>query len=336
MNLSKKTRMFSFNHQNSKMTAKFVLYLLFFTMTSNSLTAQIGKGQPKSGGSKTAPKSKPELGTKKTSMPSTNSKVGNTSNGNKLNTGNNVKTESNKVTNSGNKTNNIGSGNKNTNIGSGNNSNNTNIKTGNKVNIDNSTNVNVNVNNSTHINNGYPRNSYKPYARPPYYYGGVNYYCHFGYSYHPYKPFYWGPVWHPWGFFITAMAATAIIISVENQQYHYDQGVYYVASNGGYTVVQAPVGATITTLPPSTQTVVVNETVNNYYYGGTYYEKSDKGYTVVPPTAGTIVENLPEGAKEEKIGNQVYMKLGDVYYQPIKKDGKNMYEVVQVEKEGTK
>jgi hypothetical protein len=164
----------------------------------------------------------------------------------------------------------------------------------------------------------------------------MSFYCHFGYSYHPYRPFYWGPVWHPWGFFITAMAATAIIISVENQQYHYDQGVYYVASNGGYTVVQAPVGATITTLPPNTQTVVVNETVNNYYYGGTYYEKSEKGYTVVPPTAGTIVEHLPEGAKEEKIGEQTFMKLGEVYYQPIKKDGKDMYEVVTVEKDDSK
>jgi hypothetical protein len=132
---------------------------------------------------------------------------------------------------------------------------------------------------------------------------------------------------------VATLATTVIIISIENQKYHYDQGVYYVQRSSGYTVVQAPVGATIVTLPPSTQTVVVNETTNNYYYGGTYYEKSDKGYTVVPPTAGTIVENLPEGAKEEKVGDQTYMKLGDVYYQPINKDGKDMYEVVQVDED---
>lgn len=329
--------MFSFNLPCFKLPTKLVLFMLFFGMSFSQLMAQLGKAQPKTGNKAAPQKSQPSLNKQKGTQPSSNSRVTNSGNSNQINAGN-KNVEGNKVSNSGNKTNNIGSGNKNTNIGSGNNSNNTNISTGNKVNIDNSknTNVNINVNNSTHINNGYPRNSYKPYVRPPYYYGGVNYYCHFGYSYHPYKPFYWGPVWHPWGFFITAMAATAIIISVENQQYHYDQGVYYVASNGGYTVVQAPVGATITTLPPNTQTVVVNETVNNYYYGGTYYEKSDKGYTVVPPTAGTVVEHLPEGAKEEKVGNQVYMKLGDVYYQPIKKDGKDMYEVVQVEKEGSK
>jgi hypothetical protein len=106
---------------------------------------------------------------------------------------------------------------------------------------------------------------------------------------------------------------------------------YYVATTGGYTVVQAPVGAVVTTIPPESQKVVVNETTYNYYYGGTYYDKTDKGYTVVAPTAGTIVESLPEGGKEEKIGEVTYVKIGETYYQPIQKDGKNMYEVVLIE-----
>lgn len=218
--------------------------------------------------------------------------------------------------------------------------NNSSVKGGNRnVNIDNSrNNVNINVDNSKdiHVNNNHNtivRQNNLPYTRAPYRYGGHRYYCHHVYFYHPYRPFYWGPVWHPWGYVITKLAVTAIIISVNNQQYHYDQGVYYVASSGGYTVVAAPVGATITTLPTNTQTVVVNETTNNYYYGGTYYEKSDKGYTVVPPTAGTVVENLPEGGKEVKIGEQTYVQIGETYYQPIQKDGKDMYEVVKVEED---
>ena len=84
--------------------------------------------------------------------------------------------------------------------------------------------------------------------------------------------------------------------------------------------------------PPVRRRLVINETTNNYYYGGTYYEKSDSGYTVVPPTAGSVVENLPEGGEEVKIGDVTYVKIGEVYYQPIQKDGKNMYEVVNVEK----
>jgi len=193
------------------------------------------------------------------------------------------------------------------------------------VNVNNSKNVNVNVNKSTVVVAN-PR----PYARPPYVYGGHRYYCYHPYAYHPYTPFFWGPVWHPWGFFVATLAATAIIVTVANQQYHYDQGVYYVASTGGYTVVPAPVGATITTLPPGTQTVVINETTNNYYYGGTYYEKKPDGYVVVPPTAGAVVENLPEGGKEVKVGEVTYVKVGETYYQPIVQNGKNMYEVVDV------
>ena len=97
--------------------------------------------------------------------------------------------------------------------------------------------------------------------------------------------------------------------------------------------MQAPPGATIKVLPEGSETVVVNETTNNYYYGGTYYEKAEGGYTVVPPTAGTVVENLPEGGEEVKIGDVTYVKVGETYYQPIEQNGKNMYEVVNVEED---
>ena len=258
-----------------------------------------------------------------------------------INGGNQSKAKS--VKSSGN---NISAGNK-TNISTGNK---TNIS-GNKVNIDNSKkNVNVNVDNSKNVNvhnnrNTVVRHNSRPYNRPPYRYGGRSYYCYHPYHYHPYRPFYWGPVWHPWGFFITTLAVTAVVVSVESQQYHYDQGVWYQPYNGGYQVIAAPVGGTITTLPPGSQTINNSNSnntttnsnnttvVNNYYYGGTYYEKSSGGYTVVPPTAGMVVENLPEGGEETKIGDVTYVKVGETYYQPIDQDGKNMYEVVEIKED---
>lgn len=214
---------------------------------------------------------------------------------------------------------------------------------GNKVNVDKSKrNVNVNVDNSknfnvrntnvrnTNVRNTRVRANTRRYVRPPYHYGGFHFYAFRPYYYHPYRPFYWGPVWHPWGFFITTLATTAIIVSVENQKYHYDSGVYYQETDGGYTVVQAPVGATVKELPKETEKVEVNETTNNYYYGGAFYEKSDEGYTVVPATAGTIVPALPEGGEEVRMGEQTYVKFGDTYYQPIQLDGKDMYEIVEM------
>jgi hypothetical protein len=163
--------------------------------------------------------------------------------------------------------------------------------------------------------------------------GGAAFYCFNPYFYHPFTPYYWGPTWQPWGFFIAALAITAIVVSVNDEDYHYDDGVWYEEkTGGGYTVVEAPEGGTVTKIPSSAQTVVVNNTTN-YYYGGTYYEKTgDNKYKVVKPPAGAVVDGLPEGAEEVKIGDQTYVKVGDVYYQPVKVDGKDKYEVVQVEK----
>lgn len=196
------------------------------------------------------------------------------------------------------------------------------------INVDKSKDIRINNQRNTHV-----RSSNMIYSRPPYRYGGFGYYCHRPYFYHPYRPFYWGPVWHPWGWFVATLATTAIIVSIENQKYHYDQGVYYVESNGGYTVVQAPVGATVEAIPKEAEVVKVNETTNNYYYGGAYYEKSEMGYTVVPATAGTIVPHLPEGGEEVKIGDVTYVQFGETYYQPIQVDGKDMYEIVEVREE---
>jgi hypothetical protein len=102
---------------------------------------------------------------------------------------------------------------------------------------------------------------------------------------------------------------------------------------GGYTVVQAPIGAYITVLPIGFEVIVGNDVMNNYYCGGTFYEKTPGGYTVITPEAGTLVANLPEGGKEETYGDITYTKYGDVYFQPTIVDGREMYEVVQVTKE---
>ncbi|MBN3520158.1 hypothetical protein JYB62_09095 [Algoriphagus lutimaris] len=190
---------------------------------------------------------------------------------------------------------------------------------------------NVNVRNN-HVRNYRPyRPPYRPYPRPPYIWGGYGFSWFRPYYYHPYRPYYWGPVWHPWGFFVAALATTAIIVSIENQDYNYNEGVFYVETDDGYVVVEAPQGATVKVIPKESKEVEVSPTVNNYYYGGTFYEKSDGGYTVVPPPAGAVVDALPEGGEEVKVGDQTYVKIGDTYYMPVQEDGKDMYEIVQVE-----
>ncbi len=74
---------------------------------------------------------------------------------------------------------------------------------------------------------------------------------------------FWGSRWHPIGFLVTTLAVTAIVVSANNKQYHYDQGVYYEKVDSGYKVVPAPAGAKVTTLPKNSVQVDVNS--EQYY-----------------------------------------------------------------------
>jgi hypothetical protein len=130
-------------------------------------------------------------------------------------------------------------------------------------------------------------------------------------------------------------SSTATLEKIEvDGEYFYDEGVFYLKSEGGYTVVAAPVGGVVKTIPSGYETISLDEAsqVKNYYWGGTFYEKVANGYKVVPPTSGAIVEHLADGGEEVKLGEVTYVKLGETYYQPFQQNGKNMYEVVDVEK----
>jgi hypothetical protein len=147
------------------------------------------------------------------------------------------------------------------------------------------------------------------------------------YTYHPYRPYYWGPHWHPLGFFLASLAADAIWFSWNNQRYYYDDGCYYMPSNGGYAVVQAPVGAVIGDLPPGYETVLVgNDTF--YYFGGVFYIYNGQGYQVVAAPPGAVVSELPVGAVEQDINGETLMVYNNTYYLPISQDGQDAYEVV--------
>ncbi|KAF2508665.1 hypothetical protein EYY60_16195 [Flavobacterium zhairuonense] len=55
-------------------------------------------------------------------------------------------------------------------------------------------------------------------------------------------------------------------------------------------------------------------------------------YAVLATAAGTIVENLPEGGEEVIIVDAKFVKFRENYCQPLQIDGKDRYEVIQLEK----
>jgi len=214
---------------------------------------------------------------------------------------------------------NVGTGNRNINTGNGN------VGTGNRQTNVNRTNVgsrDVNFNRNTVV-----RPAAGGYRRAPYAAGGRRVYGNHAYRYHGYRGYGWGGGFRPVGVFVGALAVGATAVAVADMTYHYDQGVWYAPYGNGYNVVSAPIGATVETVPP--ETVQIEN--NYYYYGGTYYEKEGDEYKVVAPEAGTVVEHLPEGGEEVTVGDHKYVKFGETYYQPIQQDGKDMWEVVEVQ-----
>jgi hypothetical protein len=148
------------------------------------------------------------------------------------------------------------------------------------------------------------------------------------YYYHPYHPYYWGPSWHPFGFFLSSLAGNAIRFSIGNQWYYYDDGCYYLPSNGGYSVVPPPIGAVVGYLPDGYETTMVgNDTF--YYYGGAFYVANGQGYQVVAAPPGAVVTQIPVGAIDQTINGEDLLVYNNTYFQPISQNGQDAYEVVQ-------
>jgi hypothetical protein len=149
------------------------------------------------------------------------------------------------------------------------------------------------------------------------------------YAYHPYHPYYWGHNWHPLGYFAASLARDAFLLSVANQQFYYDEGVYYQPSANGYSVVPAPIGAMVSSLPPGYETTMVGNDYY-YYYGGAFYIDTGNGYQVVQAPYGAVITQIPDGAIQQDINGQTYLVYNNTYYQPVSENGTDAYEVVQV------
>ena len=153
---------------------------------------------------------------------------------------------------------------------------------------------------------------------------------------HMHRGWHPGPRWHPVGFFLTTMAVTAVVVHVasSNEKVYYDDGTYYKETTSdqgekGYTVVQAPIGARVPTLPEGSAEVDVAGK-NYYYHAGVFYFPDTDGehYVVVQPPTGAVIPYLPDGYKKEYHGDILYYVYGDIYYQPKSVNGEVSYEVV--------
>jgi hypothetical protein len=83
-------------------------------------------------------------------------------------------------------------------------------------------------------------------------------------------------------------------IDYRRSHYLYDRGEWYLGGDLGWEVVDAPVGALVSVLPPG-YTTVEFDGVPYYYANDTYYVWDDdqQDYEVVDPPAGIETANAP-------------------------------------------
>ena len=143
-----------------------------------------------------------------------------------------------------------------------------------------------------------------------------------------------GLFWHPFGFFVTVMAVTAIVVvASDHNNYHYDNGTYYKEGNQdgqkGYVVVPAPIGAKVPSLPEGYVPIDLDNK-NYYYYAGAFYLKDTDGkYVVVQAPVGAVVTYMPDGYDSKTVNDVLYYVYDNIYYQPKSVNGDMSYEVVE-------
>ena len=87
-------------------------------------------------------------------------------------------------------------------------------------------------------------------------------------------------------------------IFVRNHRYYYYGGTFYDYYNGGYVIVNAPLGALVPVLPGGYVSFVLGPT-RYFYFGGTYYIRSGQQYEVVEPPSRA--HQIVQTAEQEMI-----------------------------------
>jgi hypothetical protein len=137
-----------------------------------------------------------------------------------------------------------------------------------------------------------------------------------------------------------------------DEDFFYDLGLFYAFDDGEYTVVEPPIGAEVTALPDSAQSIVIN---GKQYYecNGVYYQPvtKDNGTVVYMvagkdgvlntnstiqddepkgPQLGDVVNQLPSNCRKINInGQKIFVSPDGVYYlQKVDGSGNIFYKVI--------
>ena len=141
------------------------------------------------------------------------------------------------------------------------------------------------------------------------------------------------PAWHysrmpARGAFINRLPNESARINYGGSFYHFNDGLFYRPSRGGFVVAAPPFGLRIGMLPRGFLSFNVRG-LPYYYYCGTYYIHRGREYEVVAPPLGAVVESLPQGYDKLNVRGETFYVVDGVQYRPILRKGEIWYEVIK-------
>ena len=141
------------------------------------------------------------------------------------------------------------------------------------------------------------------------------------------------PAWHysrmpARGAFINRLPHASSRINYGGNYFHFNDGLFYRPSRGGFVVAAPPFGLRVGFLPRGFLSFTLGG-LPYYYYCGTYYIHRGSEYEVVAPPLGAVVESLPPGYDRLTIRGETFYVVDGVQYRPILRNGEIWYEVIK-------
>jgi len=100
------------------------------------------------------------------------------------------------------------------------------------------------------------------------------------------------PHYIPAGREVRSLNRDFLRLYIGGMEYFFWEGMYYRRFADRYVVVQAPIGAVVTAIPPQAQMVIVDG-VPYYTVNGVTYISTTYGYQVVPPPKLVVIRTEP-------------------------------------------
>lgn len=115
----------------------------------------------------------------------------------------------------------------------------------------------------------------------------------------------------------------------KKNNYHYNNGNYYIFNHNQYRLTYPIRGLRIQHLPIGYKTLVIGQS-NRYYYNGIFYSPAGNEFEVIDPPLGAIVPEIPlESSTAILIEGKSFYRYNSILFEPVDTTEGVQYRVIE-------